>query len=222
MKILEESIINHLRLTSTGALLITGAWGSGKTYYIKKKVFPILIDDIKVQPIIVSVYGEYDRVSIAQKIMFSYLDNYGKKVKISSQKVFDGLKKITDAIPKIQEYVNTEKLFALGDIESLVKLLPNEKVVIFFDDVERLAKDFDFTEFLGFVNDLVETYGFKIVLIANEKRINNGKGIDYKEKTIDKTIHFRPSLLPVFEELLATTSSKKLKIFFEKNKVFFF
>lgn len=34
-----DNIENFLSMENTGALMIVGAWGSGKTYYIDKEVF---------------------------------------------------------------------------------------------------------------------------------------------------------------------------------------
>lgn len=36
------SIINYLEIETTGALMVSGEWGCGKTYHIDKVVIPVL------------------------------------------------------------------------------------------------------------------------------------------------------------------------------------
>lgn len=40
-----DGIRNYLSMESTGALMVSGEWGCGKTYYIEKVVMPVLLQE---------------------------------------------------------------------------------------------------------------------------------------------------------------------------------
>lgn len=60
---------------------------------------------------------------------------------------------------------------------------------------------------MGIINDLVENYGFKVIVIANEGFVNQSKEkteLVFKEKVIEKTIAFTPDTLNIFNHLVAS------------------
>ena len=71
MNYIYEAVKNHIEMKTNGALLITGSWGSGKTYYLKKVIFPKIKSDLHYTPIMVSLYGATDKNSIANKVFFA-------------------------------------------------------------------------------------------------------------------------------------------------------
>src|SRR5690554_3307688 len=81
---ISEAIMNHLKMKTSGALLLTGDWGAGKTYHIKNTVFPIISQKTSFTPIMVSLYGVTDINTVAQKVLFAYLDDKGKNIKLST------------------------------------------------------------------------------------------------------------------------------------------
>ena len=87
MKYIYEAIKNHLSMKTTGALLLTGDWGSGKTYHIKKEIFPLLENETDFVPLIVSLYGVSNKDDIAQKVLFSYFDKKGKDSNVSTSTI---------------------------------------------------------------------------------------------------------------------------------------
>lgn len=196
-----EPILNHLRMKTSGALLLTGEWGCGKTYHIKNYVFPTIEKGNEYIPIIVSLYGETDKNNIAQKVLFAYLDNKGKDVNIRTGTIAKNLKRFSEAVPFISNYVDIEKLI-IGTGENVLRLIPHDKLLICFDDIERMSDEINVDDFLGIINDLVENKGCKVLLIANETEIKNG--ITYKEKTIEKTIHFTPNLNEIFDSVITS------------------
>lgn len=76
----------------------------------------------------------------------------------------------------------------------------SEASIIILDDLERLSKEIDTEDVLGFVNDLIENYNFKVILISNQEKIGNS-AIDFKEKVIEKTIPFRIDASSVIVEI---------------------
>lgn len=149
---INDAVIDHLSMKTSGALLITGDWDSGKTYYIKNKLLPLIEAKTDDTTIIVSMYGEKSRTELAQKILFTFFDKKGAKSKLSTGTIVKNFKNIAEAIPKIKGYVNVEKLIS-GTGENVFKLLPHDKLLICFDDVERIGEGFQITDFIGMVNE---------------------------------------------------------------------
>lgn len=217
MKYIYEAIINHLKMKTSGALLLTGDWGSGKTYHIKNNIFPILENETDFVPLIVSLYGVSSKNDIAQKVLFSYFDKKGKNSNISTGTIAKNLQNFTEAVPLVKKYVNIEKLIT-GTGDNIFRFLPHDKLLICFDDLERISDQVDVDDFLGIVNELVENKGSKVLIIANEKEINGG--LTFKEKTIEKTIHFSPNISAIIDSIIETYTDESFKDYLNDNKDF--
>lgn len=78
----------------------------------------------------------------------------------------------------------------------------NEKtIVLIFDDFERCG--INVVDLLGFINEYCENMKLKVILVANEEKINNNDDLNsnaiansnnsyatIKEKIISRTIHY--------------------------------
>lgn len=219
MKHIYDAVYNHVAMKTNGALLVNGKWGSGKTYYFKNFLFPKLENETKTQSIIVSLYGVIDKNSIANKVLFAYLDSKAGNGKlISSATIARSVQNITEAIPFLSKYADLGKLFkATG--EDLFRFLPKKDLIICFDDLERMSENISADDFMGLINELVENRGYKIVIIANEKEIKNG--IRYKEKTIEKTIEFKNDISNIFDSILTQYENGDFVQYMTSNKPFF-
>lgn len=223
MKVIDDAINNHIRMKTNGALMVTGDWGSGKTHYIKSHLFPEIKKNDHLKPIIVSVYGAKDKESIAEKVVFTFWDSYADN-RFSTQKITQGLTKLAAAIPVINKYVNIEKILTANG-ENLLKLLPHDELVIFFDDVERLSDKLDINDFLGLVNELVENHRAKVILIANAKKFNkpgenegDNKKLIYLEKTVEKIVHYITDMPGVLGNIIAEYEASSYQDFLTKHK----
>lgn len=217
---ISEPILNHLRMRTTGALLLTGDWGSGKTYHIKKYIFPLIEKTTDFSPIIVSLYGETEKNNIAQKVLFAYFDSKGKNVNLGTGTIAKNVKNLSEAIPYIKKFVDVEKLI-LGTGENVFRLIPHDKLLICFDDIERMSDKINVDDFLGIINDLVENKGCKVLLIANAEGSKIKNEMTFKEKTIEKTIHFIPNLSEIFDSIVGEYSDSNFKTYLLKSKEFF-
>ena len=217
MKYIYEAIMNHLKMKTTGALLLTGDWGSGKTYHIKNNIFPLLENETDFVPLIVSLYGVSSKNDIAQKVLFSYFDKKGKNSNISTGTIAKNLQNFTEAVPLVKKYVNIEKLIT-GTGDNIFRFLPHDKLLICFDDLERISDQVDVDDFLGIVNELVENKGSKVLIIANEKEID--EGLTFKEKTIEKTIHFSPNISAIIDSIIKAYTDESFKDYLKENKNF--
>ncbi|WP_433814870.1 P-loop NTPase fold protein [Flavobacterium johnsoniae] len=214
---ISEAIINYLKMKTTGALLLTGDWGSGKTYHLKNNVFPLIENKTEFIPIMVSLYGENDKNNIGQKVLFAFFDKKGKEANLSTGAMVKNIKNLSDGFPVLKKYVDLDKLI-VGTGENVFKLLPHDKLLICFDDIERMSEKIDVNDFLGIVNDLVENKNCKVLLIANEEEIKDG--ITFKEKTIEKTLHFSPDISSIFDSITNSYEDSPFKEYFKANKDF--
>lgn len=193
-----KAVISHLQMKTAGALLLTGDWGCGKTYHVKNVVFPLVESETGRIPIIVSLYGKTDISSVVQEVIFSFLNQKGKSVEFNMGTIVKNVKGLSDSVPFIKKYIDVNK-FITGAGGNLFKLLPSDKVFICFDDLERISSNLDIDEILGVINDLVENKGCKVLVIANESRVDK---IRFKEKAIEKTILFSPDMSLVYDNII--------------------
>ena len=201
------NIENYLEIPSQGALLITGTWGSGKTYYVKNELIPKIQGDKKHKPVLISLFGIKDRTELSQKILFSLWDKSitGKSTtsRQGDKTLIEIIKNVSKKIPCIKKYTSfIDKFLNINDLT--YKMIPSN-VLLILDDVERLNKSFLDEDFWGFINELIENKGIKIILIANKEKI---PPIEHEEKVIEKTLHFQPLLEDVYKAIIKDFKDK--------------
>ena len=200
-----EGITNYIKMNTSGALMITGHWGCGKTYFIKNEVIPYTKNNLGKNIIMVSLFGINNLSEIPERVLYAYWDAYGKdKTGFNFGKVADVIAKMTESIPKLKEYVDVDKLLGRG--QGIYKLIPND-VVICLDDLERVVDVIDINNVLGVINELVENLEYKVIVIANEGFIKNNELI-FKEKVVEKTLVFIPDTINVFKNIVSSYENK--------------
>lgn len=213
MDSITKSIIDYINNENTlGALQIDGPWGCGKTFYVKNVLLSKIEENEtsreetelkrggkyeKRVPLMVSLFGLNTIDEIAKQLLFaSTHSRYG----FSAERI-DGIKKsfsnIAKCVPYLKE-LDWDKVLQVPSSTCLRFL--SEASIIILDDLERLSKEIDTEDVLGFVNDLIENYNFKVILISNQEKIGNS-AIDFKEKVIEKTIPFRIDASSVIFEI---------------------
>lgn len=198
-----SSIFSHYLASNArkGALLISGDWGTGKTFLALNQLKPIA-EDQEFSCIYLSISDIQKPEDFERKL---FLASY----KLLSNKTPNRIANI--AIGAASSWLSRYGL-SVADVVSADSAL-SDKTVIFIDDVERADSNLR-KRVLHRLAELSETKNSKIVLLADEKKIA-GNADDYaliKEKTVCRTIEFRPT----YEELsktavdIAFTSPPKL------------
>ena len=201
-----EGISNYFEMKTTGALMITGHWGCGKTYFIKNEVIPYTQKVLGKKLIMVSLFGINDLSEIPERVLYAYLDAYGKdKTGFNLGRVADVIAKMADSIPKLKEYVDIDKLLGRG--QGIYKLIPND-VIICLDDLERVVDSIDINNVLGVINELVENLEYKVIVIANEGFIKNNELI-FKEKVVEKTLVFIPDIIKIYQGIVLSYKDER-------------
>ncbi|MDE6730198.1 MAG: KAP family NTPase [Oscillospiraceae bacterium] len=214
---INKFILKYLKNDITGrAIMLTGEWGTGKSYYIKNQLKSFLEGEGK-KCAIVSLYGISD-VSEISKALFFELHPIIKKsdsvagsvAKAVGKTLINGLTSAIgfdlnslddDGMQKIYESVN------LSD------------TLVVLEDIERTQ--IDIIKLLGYVNNLCENDGVKILLVTNESELlttyeeTNEKGekikyytdsaVSYKrtrEKTVGDTIHFSCDFVATIQNII--------------------
>lgn len=229
-----DGIRNYLSMESTGALMVSGEWGCGKTYHIEKVVMPALQQD-GWNPVKVSLFG----IESVNEMPLRIADNYKrpennevdgtKKEKKKSWLSSLGKEKAGKALAKGAQFAS--KISWLGnfvDVETLVnnnsgllyKLIPTEKTVIILDDIERVIDIIDVHTLLGAINELVEQRGYKVVVIANNSYMQQKSEakLVFKEKVIEKTLVYEPDVVSIFKELCGKGYSSPFTAFMTAQK----
>lgn len=153
------------------AIMLTAPWGCGKSYYIKNNLCPFLIEN-KLNYVVTSLYGIKSTNDISRNI---YLEIRSKKLIAKSETT--NLLKITGKtiLKGITSFFGIDLSHSEEDLQKLYESINLSNYLLIFEDLERSG--IDITEVLGYVNNLVEQDGVKVLIVANEKEI-----LKYREK----------------------------------------
>lgn len=204
-----DRIEQYLTLETNYALIINGDYGIGKSYYIKNELFPTVkklnvpntVKEEKYLPILISLFGAKSIEDIQNQIfleLFPVLKSRGAK--IAKALVNVAFKYINNNIDEFITDSGTSSEF-FNDYS---------QILICIDDIDRKSKDLDLKEVYGFVNNLVENFGAKIILIANEDELRNEIDIEkdnyslLREKVIGISISFKSDVSQVYDEIITS------------------
>lgn len=159
------------------AVLIDGEWGSGKTYLVNK-----FIENEKDHKFIrVSLYGVTSISDIEYSFFIALNPVLGSKPARVASKLLKGILKT--AIKVDLDNNGREGMTIDYKLPDLPKFLTDlDKKVIVIDDLERSTLPINIV--LGYLNDLIESSGQKVIIIANEKEIE--PLIEKEKETSDK------------------------------------
>lgn len=173
------------------ALLINGAWGSGKTFLYENYLCDA-ISDIEVgknerkKNVYISLYG----ISTIETLSKQLMTNYLVYVKANGNEI---VKKGAKPVAGFLGIVSKAFSFSIGlfsaDFGDVLKdisgLLEAKNMVVCFDDLERCT--IPINEFFGYVNNLIEYCNCKVLILADENNIGKvfaNTNIEQKYQTI--------------------------------------
>lgn len=166
---LNEYIKHYLEHDKTGrAIMLTAPWGAGKSHYIKN----VLVDYLKDKStdanrcIIVSLYGLKDLNDISKHV---YLEVRAKFLNRKSEKTSAGKIIAKSVVKGIASYFGVDLNISEKDLQKLYESIDLTGKLLIFEDIER--SKIDIFDFMGYVNNLTEQDGVKILLVANENEL---------------------------------------------------
>ncbi len=188
------------------ALLLNGSWGSGKTFYIKNSLIPFLKSYNK-KAVYISMYGIQNTDALSKSIFaesyFQILNSKGGTIGIGIAKT---------VLKGIASYFNVEIDGGTREIKKLSKFVNLKGKLLIIDDLERHDSSFNIVEILGFINNLCENDGIKILLVCDENSLlrfglnesDSEKYKSIKEKTIGDTIYFFPDISTTIPSIITS------------------
>jgi len=220
MQQLNEIVKQYLQMDTNYALMITGDWGVGKTHYfkhtLKKEISetPVFSDNAKkYKPILVSLFGLKSVEEIQSEIFLCLYPKFKLGAAIG--------KALARGVLHLRGIGEYSKYIDEIDV-SKVTSINFDELVICFDDLERKSEDLKIEELIGYINSLVENENVKIILIANEEKIEDSNYKKLKEKTVSNTIEFIQDLSNSYDSILNEKFNvfPLYKTFLETNKDF--
>ena len=176
-----DAILQFIQQPNTDyAYMLTGAWGSGKTYFWKHIVVPRLQEQANSGDLIayVSLYGLEKAEEIRSAVFTQLHPRLAKAGKYASM-----LAPMLGGLLGVQS-PESEKVSEV--LSGFVGRLDNGKqLIICFDDLERTPMPIEIR--FGQINQFVEHAGAKVVILCNEREIKENHRPTY-EKTKEKII----------------------------------
>ncbi|MFT8722550.1 MAG: P-loop NTPase fold protein [Acetobacter malorum] len=210
------------------ALMLTGPWGSGKSFLIDHFVKDTLVHHLdsgnSCSPLIVSLYGVASTEDFSKALyvaLHPMLSSNGARL---LGVVAKGLLKSTVKIDltDAQGRKGSPSLgLGIPDLDKL-KLTGSRREkdrIIFFDDFERAQMSG--AELLGLINPLVSNGENRVVIVSNQDEINKTdetaqeQYLCAKEKTIGFTLKIRPELDQAHQTFTNEISDGKYKAFLD-------
>ena len=212
-----DIVKDYLIKESNNALLITGQWGVGKTYFFDNKLSEEIKgisikknESVKYKPIRISLSGVTSIDDIERRIVAELYPSLNKGTKIGK-----GIFKFLLSLPKIKEYIPEIPNSDVIDSET-------DNLIICFDDLERRSKTFPIDSLIGYINNLTENNNLKTIIIANTNKIEDNNFDEIKEKLIGREIEYKINIEDVFDTLIKSEfqSFSEYTKFLQKEKNF--
>lgn len=237
----EAEIHNYISSNEhNGALLVTGKWGCGKTFTLKR-IRNVYNEKGTAVVAIISLFGIDSTELLIKKVKESVFFAQISKINEKSQRITGHfLQNITttlsNALSKFLEYSNLVKgthaalsinlydwvIIEKNVIQCSKDLKKNESIklplVLVFDDFERCG--IDVKDLLGSINEYAENREIKTIIVADEDKIRDEKYTEFKEKVICRTIKLSPDFSKIISSIISSykESEAGYKQFLTDNK----
>lgn len=190
---LNQYIFHYVTEDKTkSAIMLTAPWGTGKSYYIQNELKPFLEKEKngKIKCLTVSLYGLKDLFEVSKAL---YLENRIGFLNNPSEKIITGKLATKTILKGVTSFFGIDLSHSDKDMQELFESVDFSGKLIILEDLERSG--IDILEVLGYVNNLVEQDGVKVLLVANEDEIIQYKPVEAENKAEQKTVELfdRPS-----------------------------
>ena len=223
IKVVED----YLTRETNNALLITGEWGVGKTYFFNnilskeiEKTSTKENENIKYTPIRISLFGVTSINDIEKRIILEIYPLLKNKV----IRIGKGLLNVILSSPIAKELTHQipENILNLPeDYKSDIINSKTSSLIICFDDLERKSHTFSISSLIGYINNLTENNNLKVIIIGNTDKIKENFD-EIKEKLIGREIEYKINIEEVFDTLIQSEfqSFSEYTEFLQKEKNF--
>ncbi|PXV61242.1 KAP-like P-loop domain-containing protein [Dysgonomonas alginatilytica] len=209
--VIKEKILTYIGKEKTNyAMMISGEWGTGKTYLLQNEIMPAISQvslpntDNKYRPVYVSLAG-VSTTERLRELMFA-------SINLRPQK------KETQLEFEIAQFENQK-----SENDYRPKSLIPENIVFCFDDLERVHTPF-LTELLAFINSYIEHSENKVLFVADKKKLQEYLKNEFttiKEKYIRRSFDLDTTYDVIFSKYTRSESDKKQPSILENNETTF-
>lgn len=226
-----EYILHYVQKDKTRmAIMLTGEWGSGKTYYIENELTHFLKNK-NIAVVSVSLYG-LDDVAMISKSIYMELRLHPLMRKYSEMTT-TGVVVAKNIVKNIPVFHGIRWDISDRDLKKLYKAINLKDKLIILEDFERSNINID--NLLGYINGLVERDRAKVLIVANENEILKKKAgknseinqdncdegvhryLQMKEKTISDTVEFNCEFKRAAQRIIKDFDNKILSGMFERK-----
>lgn len=189
---LNQYILHYMTEDKTkSAIMLTAPWGTGKSYYIQNELKPFLEkeENGNIKCLTVSLYGLKSLYEVSKAL---YLESRFGFLNKSSEKVTTGKFAVTTLLKGVTSFFSIDLSHPDEEKQELFESVDLSGKLIILEDLERSG--IDILEVLGYVNNLVEQDGVKVLLVANEDEIIQYKPIETENKEEQKTLDLLDNL----------------------------
>ncbi|WP_420720700.1 P-loop NTPase fold protein [Enterococcus faecalis] len=208
-----ETINNYIHEENQYALQIDGEWGTGKTYFIKNTIIKDLSKSPNCYPLYFSVYGYNDLLELKQDLFNKVLSEISK-----NQKILSSINSVSKRFSEFSKSLGYSKFSSISLISDWIveaysnagmKKVTEKPLIIFIDDLERISKNIDLKDLLGFIlNELLEKLGCKVIILSNSSEIEKFDDLKkIKEKVINRTIKFAYDTSTIEQQILKKSNN---------------
>lgn len=220
LEIVQARLDRLLQADTPKVVMLTGEWGSGKTYQWKRALERVSKEGVRPRYAYVSLFGLTSLTEVRKRIteeMISSvrLPNRGDTVGEAIEGGAIGLKpmQILKLLPVIPY---------LGKLESLAQELSFATVrdaVVCIDDLERAPASLRLADLFGLASFLREERRCRVLLISNRKKLSGDAKDEfttYLEKVVEESVDFAPTPDEACVVALGTAPSTARKILAER------
>lgn len=207
---LNQYILHYVTENKTkSAIMLTAPWGTGKSYYIQNELKPFLEkeENGKIKCLTVSLYGLKDLFEVSKAL---YLESRIGFLNNTSEKVTTGKFASKTILKGVTSFFGIDLSHSDKEMQELFESVDFSGKLIILEDLERSG--IDILEVLGYVNNLVEQDGVKVLLVANEDEIIQYKPIEAENKEEQETAELLDRLSDHKNRLFTDNTIKYLKI----------
>ncbi|WP_200763355.1 P-loop NTPase fold protein [Nitrosophilus alvini] len=203
--------------------MISGEWGSGKTFFwdnIRKE-----LNEKKVKNIYISLYGKDSIQAIENELLLkAYNLSLGKKDDDENRDIIEkGFSVFTQVSTGFSPLIgfNFEKVIETVKELNIEKKFQkagevlNDGVIICFDDFERKSTAVNLNDLFGFITNLTIEYNCKVIIIVNSEAFKDEEAKVFKrvkEKSISKYFHYRPDKKHLFDQIVSSLNKENQEL----------
>ena len=188
-------VISYLQKYPTSyAVMISGAWGSGKTFYWKNRLKNVVANTLlpdalssecdengqrkKYKPVYVSLYGVKSIEALNKKLFFAKYQEYAMLDSQTFKLIGEAAKSVMSVVESVGPLGKFITNIRMPSVD-YGKMLDFKDTVLCFDDFER--SELALEEIMSYINNFVEADGTKTIIMSNEKEVNGyTKNIEQK------------------------------------------